>query len=89
LDGEDIVMVYNNGESVASKIIRGNQVVEGKQYTKIETGSKEDKLIGDYNSGMEYWYGNYFISYGYQRIRNKQMDKSRRTVFYFNKIAFQ
>lgn len=89
LDGDDIVMVYNNGESIASKVIRGNEVVEGKQYTKIETGIKNDKLIGDYNSGMEYWYGNYFISYGYQKIKNTQQNKAKRTVFYFTKIAFQ
>lgn len=89
LDGDDIVMVYNDGENIASKIIRGKQVVEGKQYTKIETGIANDKLIGDYNSGMEYWYDNYFISYGYQKIKNTQQNKAKRTVFYFTKIAFQ
>jgi len=89
IDGEDIVLAYNYAGDIASKVIQGNDVIESKEYTKIETSYNNNKVINDYDSDMEYWYGNYFISYGYQRIRNKQMDKSRRTVFYFNKIAFQ
>jgi len=89
MDGDDIILAYSNEGNIASKIIRGNKVVEGKQYTKIESTYDNDKLISDYNSDMEYWYGNYFISYGYQKIRNDQQDKYKRTVFYFNKIAFQ
>jgi hypothetical protein len=64
-------------------------VIEGKQYTPIETNYNNDKLISDYNSDMEYWYGNYFISYGYQKIKNVVQNKGKRTVFYFNKIGFQ
>ena len=89
IDGDDIMLAYSNEGEIASKIIRGNEVIEGKQYTKIESKYSSDKLISDYNSDMEYWYGNYFISYGYQKIKNKQQDKSKRTVFYFNKIAFE
>jgi len=89
LDGEDIILAYSSGGNIASKIIRGNEVVEGKQYTKIETKYDNDKVLADYNSDMEYWYGNYFISYGYQKIKNKTQDKSKRMVFYFNKMGFQ
>jgi len=89
LDGNDFVLAYSNEGSIASKIIHGDKVIEGKQYTKIETNYNNDKLISDYNSDMEYWYGNYFISYGYQKIKNVMQNKSKRTVFYFNKIAFQ
>jgi len=88
-DGDDIILTFSNNGNIASKIIRGNEVVEGNQLTKIEMNDENDKLISDYNSDMEYWYGDYFISYGYQKIKNAQMDKSKRTVFYFNKIAFQ
>lgn len=89
IDGDDIMLAYSNEGEIASKIIRGNKVIEGKEYTKIESKYNNDKLITDYNSDMEHWYGNYFISYGYQKIKNKQQDKSKRTVFYFNKIAFE
>lgn len=89
LDGVDFVLAYSNEGNIASKIIQGDKVIEGKQYTKIETNYNNDKLISDYNSDMEYWYGNYFISYGYQKIKNVVQTKTKRTVFYFNKIAFQ
>jgi hypothetical protein len=88
-DGDDILLTYSNEGNIASKIIRGNEVVEGKEYTEIESTFTNDKLISDYNSDMEFWYGSYFISYGYQKIKNNLQNKSKRTVFYFNKIAFQ
>lgn len=89
IDKDETVLAYSSEGKIASKIISGNNVAEGKDYTRIETGFENDKLISDYNSDMEYWYGNYFISYGYQKIKNKTLDKTKRTVFYFNKIAFQ
>jgi hypothetical protein len=89
LDGDDIILTYSNAGNVASKIIRNNEVIEGKQETKIETYYDNDKVLNDYSSDMEYWYGNYFISYGYEKIKNNTQDKSKRTVFYFNKMGFQ
>jgi hypothetical protein len=86
---DDIILTYSNEGEIASKIIRGSQVVEGNTSTPIQTNYKNDKLLSDYNSDMAYWYGSYFISYGYQRIKNTSPgDKSKRTVFYFNKIGF-
>ncbi|NVO03774.1 MAG: hypothetical protein HXX09_13840 [Bacteroidetes bacterium] len=89
-DNDDIILAYSSEGNIASKIIRNNQVIEGKTYTKIQTNYNNDKLITDFNSDMEFWYGNYFISYGYQKIKNTSAtEKSKRTVFYFNKIAFE
>jgi hypothetical protein len=89
-DEDDIILTYSSEGNIASKIIRNNQVIEGKTYTKIETNYSNDKLITDFNSDMEFWYDNYFISYGYQKIKNNSSgEKSKRTVFYFNKIAFE
>ena len=87
-DGDDIVLAYSNEGKIASKVIHGNEVVEGNEDTEIAPKNDNDKLITD-NSDLEYWYGSYFISYGYLKIKNNQMDKNKRTVFYFNKISFQ
>ncbi len=88
-DGDDIILTYSNDGEIASKVIRGNEVIENKDYTPIQTSYNNDKVISDNNSDMEYWYDNYFISYGYQRIKNTSIEsKSKRTVFYFNKISF-
>ncbi len=86
---DDIILTYSNEGEIFSKIIRGSEVIEGNSSTPIQTNYKNDKILSDYNSDMIYWYGDYFISYGYQRIKNNSPEsKSKRTVFYFNKIGF-
>jgi len=36
------------------------------------------------------WYNQYFLIWGYQEIKNDGLEsaKRRRTVFYFNKVAY-
>ena len=85
----ELILTYSNEGEIVSKVIRGNQVVESNTATPIQTNYKNDKVLDDYNSDMVFWYGSYFISYGYQRIKNTSPgSKSKRTVFYFNKIGF-
>lgn len=89
-DKDDIILVYSTDGKIASKIIRGSEVIEGDDFSKIETKYQDDKLIDDMESDIEFWYDNYYITYGYQRIKNRtQPGKNKRTVFYFSKIAFQ
>ncbi|MCD4746368.1 MAG: hypothetical protein K8R58_08720 [Bacteroidales bacterium] len=88
-DDNDIVLAYSDDGKIVSKIINGTRVVEGLDYSSIETSNINDKLISESNSNMMYWYKNYFICYGYQTIKNNSfIDKNKRIVFYINKIAF-
>ena len=66
------------------KVINKNEVVDYKESVEIDAGKK---VKANYNSDLEYWYDNYFISYGYQKV--KEIDSNKKNVFYFNKIAFQ
>jgi len=90
-DGEEIILSYSSDGKIASKIISGDKVIESKDFTEIQTSYSKDELISDYNSDMDYWYDNYFITYGYQKIQNREKGKKggKRNVFYFNKIAFR
>jgi len=89
-DEQDIVLAYANEGNITSIVIRGNQIISGRENYPIETNYPNDKLITDFNSSLEYWYDNYFISYGYQKIKNFREDvPNKRQVFYFNKIAFR
>ena len=93
-DEDDIVLAYSFGGAIKSKVIRGKQVLDGKSSTPIETNYTGDEVKLSYNSDMAFWYDNYFITWGYQKIKNdeevrKDKGKRRRTVFYFNKIAFE
>ena len=39
---------------------------------------------------MDYWYGNYFLAFGYQKIKNTEgkAEKKRRRVYFLNKVGF-
>ncbi len=87
-DNDDIILTYSSEGKIISKIIRGNEVIQGKESIKIETLNKNDEVKSNFSSDIDFWYDNYFITYGYQKIKDISKG-NKRTVFYFNKIAFQ
>jgi|GEM_PF-3211736 len=88
---KDVVLVYNFSGLLQSKIIREGKVIEGKKSTKITTNYKESDIKAMGGSGTEYWYDNYFLAYGYIKVKDKAKTsgKKSRYVFYFNKIEFE
>lgn len=88
--GDEILMAYNREGKIGAKIINGPNVVEGLKHYPLESSYVNDKIITDTKSNMEYWYNNYFIAYGFQTIRNNSLvNKSKRVVFYINKVAYE
>lgn len=88
-DGSDLVLAYNSLGKIASEIYHNGMIVGDFEYLNLETKYKKDKIIDDENSNMIKWYGNYFLCYGYQEIRNNALrNADKRTVFYMNKVAF-
>jgi hypothetical protein len=85
----DIVLAYSYGGFIKSQIIEGDKVVQGKEENKIETTYENDQVKEDWSSDMDFWYDNYFLTWGYQKIKNDQTNKGKRTVFYFNKIGLE
>jgi len=87
-----VVLLYTYEDVIRSKIIQGNQVLEGKAFNEIELAFESD-IIGNNNSemgGLKKWYGNYFFAYGVQRIKNLGAGGAdlAREVFYINKIFY-
>ncbi len=58
------------------------------QSVVLESKYRGDKVMEDLGSRMIHWYDNYFICYGYQKIKNNRISGGKRTTFYFNKLAF-
>lgn len=84
----EIVLAYSyNG--IKSQIIEGDKVVQGKEEEKIETAYANDQVKEDWSSDMDLWYDNYFLTWGYEKIKNNNANKEKRTVFYFNKIGLE
>lgn len=86
LDNDDITLVYSNKGKLASKIVKGSNVVEGNKVIEVSTDQEGDKVRDTATDDIEYWYGDYYLAWGYQKISNKS--GGSRKVFYLNKIAF-
>lgn len=87
------VLLYMYENVVRSKIIKKDEVLEGKHSEDIATLYENDE-VKDAESGpggLEEWYDDYFYAYGVQRIRNPDNPevKMNRKVFYVNKITYQ
>lgn len=92
VQGEKAIISYLDDNQIKSKIIDGNQVIEGKTFSPIKLLYNGDKLTSRDSEirGVRDWYDNYMFSYGLQRIKNSRMvgESRRRKVFYINKIEF-
>jgi hypothetical protein len=89
-NGNETILAYNRDGKIGAKIINGPNVIEGVEYYPIESLYVNDKIMADSKSSMEYWYGNYFLAYGFQTIKNNsRSDSDKRVVFYINKVSFE
>jgi len=93
IQDNEIVLLYTYENIIRSKIIRGNQVLEGKSFNEIKLTFDDDELkpIDSEFGGLEKWYGDYFFAYGVQKIKNlRDKDvKLNRKVFFVNKVIYQ
>lgn len=88
--GDEVVLAYNRDGKISYKIIKGPKTIDGVESFPLETTYVNDKVIEDTKSNLVHWYDHYFLAYGFETIRNNALgDKSKRTVFYINKVAFQ
>lgn len=87
---EEIVLAYGTYDEIITKVIRGNEVLDAKEDIMIKTGFEDDVIRRSQLSSVKHWYDKYFLVWGYQKIKNDRDDTRRkRTVFYFNKIAYR
>ncbi len=88
---KEINMVYSTGLNIYRKTLSLNGTVRSTDEKKIDVTDKDgDKLKYSF-SDVEYWYDNYFLMSGYQKIKNAERDengKKVREVLFMNKIEF-
>lgn len=89
-DSTDIILFYNEGGKVTFKAIEKDYSLTGLVHTELGRYYKGDKIVESGYDNMKAWYDNYFICYGYQRLKNNSLvDKNKRTIFYFTKLQFE
>lgn len=82
-------LLYHFNGKLLAKVISENEVIADKNEIPLSTEHDHDKVKRSLKSELSYWYGNYFLAWGYQRIKNREDEvKQSRNVFFFNKIPF-
>lgn len=88
-----IVLLYSYENVIRTKLIEGDEVVEGKSFNDLALKFENDIVQNTDNEvgGLKQWYDDKFYAYGIQNIRNeKEGDvKLKREVFFINKINYQ
>ena len=88
---KSIKLVFADGNYIYGKEFDFDGVmISDKTSTQIN-GSSENDNVRVAASEVSYWYDNYFLSYGFQQIKNTKDEgvKRKRTVFFVNKITFE
>ena len=87
-DDNFVNMAYVNNGKIFLKTIEG-PVDIGTADTPIETKINNDRVTEDNYNHILHWYDQYFLIYGYQKLKNRSLDEQNiRTVFYINKVAY-
>lgn len=90
---DKLVLLYNFENVIRTKIIKGDEVIEGKSFNDIALKFDSDEAKDEDNEmgGLKSWYDDNFYAYGVQHIRNKNNDSVNlnRKVFYVNKINYK
>jgi hypothetical protein len=88
-----IVLLYFFDNLIRSKIIKDNQVLEGKIEDPIKSNFQTDviKEKNTESSKLDYWYRKNFFASGVQKIKNTGTGKEigNRKVFFINKLRYQ
>ena len=90
IDTAQINLAYVNNGQIFSRDINGPVDLDKLEKVSIASRFKRDKSVESTESHILHWYKQYFLVYGYQKMRNRSLnDKSIRTIFYVNKLAFE
>lgn len=87
---ESLKLAYATGSRIMTKEFDWQgQLLHEETSSKIETETEGDKVKYT-TSTIDFWYDNYFLSYGAQKIKNKENDKvkKKRVIYYMTKIKF-
>ncbi len=85
-NGNTIDLAFTSDWNIYMKQINSDGVLIKDQVSiPNKSDDPNDKVKYSISGEIDYWYDNYFINYGYQKIKNTE-DKTKRQVFYINKI---
>ncbi|HTJ53060.1 MAG TPA: hypothetical protein VL443_26580 [Cyclobacteriaceae bacterium] len=91
-DTNKIGLLYLFDNEIRSKVIKDNNVLEGKASDPIKLKFENETLKGSETSTnkLEHWYDHNFMAYGTQSVTSIQRGTNpKRRVFFINKIRYK
>lgn len=89
----ELGMIYLYDNTLRSKTINRNQVIQGKTKTALMTEFETDEVKekDTESSALTYWYDPYFIAHGIQYVRNSKNGRNNveRRVLFIVKLKYQ
>ncbi len=91
--GDKVVLMYLEENEIRSKVIKGNEILEGRAFNPVRLSFNKDEVKSSDPDieGLKKWFDGTLFAYGVQTIYNKNgIDgKINRKVFYINKIQYK
>lgn len=88
---DGISMVFSSGRTIKTKVVdEDGTILKDEESEEIEV-EKEGDQIKYSTSDLDYWYDDYFLTYGYQKIKNKEEAKRKdrkRRIYYMAKVKY-
>lgn len=90
---KEMALLYMYEDEIRSKIIEGDEVLEGKTFNELKLSFDDDEVSNseDEYGGLEKWFSGNLFAYGNLKIKNIKDEGVRlsREVFFINKIRYQ
>lgn len=91
LTKDQISLIYLFDNKIRTKIIKENTVIEGKTTIEFinKVGELDQSNPGEEINRLEYWYKDFFLTYGTKGVlRHTRSGAKRSEAFFVNKITF-
>ena len=86
----EVNALYVDDNKVVSKTFNAvnGEIIKDRSEEALETDDKDEKVNKSKSTEAEYWYGDNFIIYGDQQVKN-EVENKRRQVYYINKLTIK
>ncbi len=89
-DSNVVLLAFSNDGNINTAAISGYTVVQNPERSRVEPMNASDFVVKTEKPQIQYWYKNYFLSYGYQKIRSSgKGSKNRDNAFFLNKMVYK
>ncbi|MNU78314.1 hypothetical protein D3C71_679020 [compost metagenome] len=86
----DMRLMYSTGSRLKATTITPSKEMSETDFGEIITNHEGDHVRSTGFTTCSYWYGDSYLVYGVQTIKNKEDEKvsKKRTIFFINKISY-